>query len=118
MPAAELALAQSPTTVPRGRLGLAGDALALMPLPVLTGVALGPPAVRTALLEPDPDVLGLPFLVVLVGVTLVWTVAGVLVRRHATSEVWQAMTLLVFTVPATIAAVVWPLFLVGQPIRG
>jgi hypothetical protein len=32
--------------------------------------------------------------------------------------VWQTITLLLFTVPATMAAVVWPLFLLGQPIRG
>jgi hypothetical protein len=118
MPAAELALQRSAPAVPQGRLGLAGDALSLMPLPVLAAVAVGPEPVRTALLQSDPDAMGLPFLVVIVAVTLTWTLAGVLVRRHAVTVVWQTITLLLFTVPATMAAVVWPLFLLGQPIRG
>jgi hypothetical protein len=66
------------------------------------------------LLQPGPELLGLPSLAFLVAVVGTWTLAGLLVMRVARSPVAQSIALLVFTIPATVAAVVWPLVLVGS----
>ena len=100
----------------RSRTHVVAQLLSLSPLPVLAAVALGPSDVRRVLLQPGPELLGLPSLVFLAAVVGVWTLAGLLVMRRARSPVGQTVTLLVFTIPATVAAVVWPLVLVGGPV--
>jgi hypothetical protein len=114
MPTATLVSARA-TSAPAGRAQLVAQALSLSPLMMLAAVALAPDQVRRALLQPEPGLLGLPVLALILATIVVWTLAGLLVVRHVRSPLAQALALVLFTIPATVAAVVWPLVLVGVP---
>lgn len=107
---------QTTVTAPGQRDGTTGtsgiqfiaEALSLSPLGALVAVAaelkLGPDAVA----DLGPRLFGTPLQAALISVALVWMTIGVFVIRRGRSPLSQSVALMVFTIPATVAAVVGP----------
>ncbi|HEX3265973.1 MAG TPA: hypothetical protein VHR16_09930 [Candidatus Limnocylindrales bacterium] len=80
-----------------------GDVLAML-------LALAPIAVLVAVAS-DPDVtrlVGMSALGFVIGITVAWSVLGVVAVARTRSPLGRAIALLVFTIPATVGAVVGP----------
>ena len=91
----------------RTRTDVTAMALSMAPVVFLVAIAADIGATRLA------QAPGVPLLV---AVTLVWTFMGVLFIRESVSPLARTIALLVFTAPATVAAVIGPLLaLAGMP---
>ena len=77
--------------------------LALAPIPVLVAVASDPAVTR---------LVGMSALGFVIGVTVAWAALGVIAVARTRSPLLRAVALLVFTIPATVGAVVGPWFAV------
>jgi hypothetical protein len=104
--------------VRRGRAHVVAQLLSLAPFLILLAVAADPHARLLAPLEPKPMLLGIPADALLGALTLAWMAVGALLIRAARSPLVESLALLVFTVPATILAVLAPAVLVALVPRG
>lgn len=89
-------------------------------MPVWTLLALR--VFGSSFLEPvfsnPPGILGLPFGVVLLAVSLVWTLFGVMIVARVRSAVARGAALSLFTIPAAVLVVLSPAviaYIVGLP---
>jgi hypothetical protein len=103
-------LAAQQATVPRrrGRIDIVAELLALSPLLVLLAIAANPEAAAVDAMRSAPRILGVPVDAILGAVTIGLMLAGAVTVWKATSTVVQSVALLVFTIPATVTAVVAP----------
>jgi len=97
MATAELAMAQPNAQEGSGRTQQIAQLLSLVPLAMLAGVAADGDLARLS--------AGQAWLL---GWTVAWMTLGSLMIRRSQSPLTQSIALLVFTIPATIAAVVVP----------
>jgi hypothetical protein len=100
-----------PAASGRGRAHVVAQLLSLAPFWILLAVAADPQAHLLAPLQPTPFVLGLPADALLGALTLGWMAVGAVVIRLARSPLAESLGLLLFTVPATILAVLTPALL-------
>ena len=107
MPTAALASQRSGATR-QTRTHAVAQLLSIVPFGILLAVALDPQAQHLVATQSVPELAGLPANAVLGALTLGWMLAGTLLIRYAKSPVIEALALLVFTIPATIAAVLAP----------
>lgn len=89
--------------------------LSLSPIAVLVAVLVDPNGSGSALARPVPELFGLPAHVLLTGLVLGWTLVGGLIVWRTRSPLAQSLALLVFTIPATVAAVLGPWVLLAAP---
>ena len=108
MRTAALAAVQQPAVATRGRAHLVAQLLSLSPFWILLAVAADPQAQLLAALQSPPQVLGIAADALLGAVALGWMAIGALIIRFARSPLAESLALLVFTIPATIAAVLVP----------
>jgi hypothetical protein len=91
--------------------------IALMPMWLLVVTALASSAFQVVLTDP-PTVLSMPLGVVLEAVAMLWTLLGAVVVWRARSPLTEAIALLVFTIPATVAVVATPALIELLPTLG
>jgi hypothetical protein len=108
MPTAALASQRAGAATRRTRAHAVAQLLSIVPFGILLAVTIDPQARRLAPLESTPSLLGLPADVALGAVVLVWMLIGTLIIRFARSPLTEALALLIFTIPATIGAVLAP----------
>jgi len=90
-----------------GRFRTISLLVALAPLWLLVVTATASEAFSVVVSVP-PDVAGMPLGMVLEASAIVWMVAGVAVVWRAPSPLVESVALLVFTIPATVVAVLTP----------
>lgn len=106
------AAATQPSVLTReSRTHVVAQLLSLSPLAVLGAAAAFPQTLLLPSTDPAPQLLGIPAQAVIGLVTVLWTLTGAVIVRNARSPLTQSLALLVFTIPATIAAVIAPALL-------
>lgn len=108
MPTAVLATQRASATSRRGKAHTFAQVLSLAPLWILLIVAADPQARLLSPLQPTPTLLGIQADAIIGTATLLWMAIGALVVRYGRSPLAEALGLLAFTIPATIAAVLTP----------
>jgi hypothetical protein len=100
------------TTTGRGRAHVVAQVLSLAPFWILLAVAADPQARLLGPLQTTPSVLGMPADALLGALALGWMAVGAVAIRLARSPLAESLGLLLFTIPATILAVLTPALLV------
>ena len=108
MPTAALVAHRTDAGTHRTRTHAVAQLLSIVPFGILLAVAIDPQARHLASSGSIPALAGLPANAVLGALTLGWMLAGTLLIRYARSPVTESLALLVFTIPATISAVLAP----------
>ena len=86
--------------------------VALLPLWVMVAEALFAPTYFGGFQESPPDIVGIPLGVALTGAAFAWMLIGVAIVWNARSRLTEALGLLLFTIPATLVAVLGPAVIV------
>ena len=108
MPTAVIAAVREGAASRRSRAHAVAQLLSIAPFFILLAVAADPQARQLSPLQPMPGLVGLPADALLSAATLAWMTVGALVIRFARSPIGESVALLVFTIPATIAAALAP----------
>jgi len=91
----------------RALLRTFGVAVASLPIILTVVLTAVTPGFLDPILDLPPAILGVPAGVVLVIAPLIWAVLGMLVARSARTPNRTTLALVAFTLPASIAIVLW-----------